>query len=432
MEKVAVIGAVRTPIGRYIGGLREVPAYDLGALVLKEVAKRAKIEPAWVDDVIMGMCYSSGEYVNIARMSILNAGWPESVPGITFDRRCCSGLDAICFGGMKIQTGNANIVISGGVESMSTAEFYLPGNIKWGIGGKNDPGVAYSTGVGGKNFPVGFMPRGHGAMAMWGMPFYDRIARGRLMSQPVWRYGVLDSMMVWGDGAAREENIPREKVDAWAAGAHRKAIAAIDSGKFKEEIVPVSIPQGKGQPIVFDTDETPRRDTTIEQLAKLPSVLGGVSTAGNSSSENDGAAAIVLISEAKAMELKATPMAYLKSFAVAGADPTRTWLAVPEAVNRALKLAGLTIKQIDLLEIQEAFGGQLMADVKELGLSDAEAEQKVNVNGSGISLGHPVGATGAMRLTTLLHEMKRRNAKYGLETICGGGGLGICAIFERP
>jgi len=238
-------------------------------------------------------------------------------------------------------------------------------------------------------------------------------------------------MMVWGDGAAVAENVSREDCDRWSLKAHQKAIAAIDSGKFKEEIVPVSVPQRKGEPIIFDADETPRRNTSPEQLAKLRPVLGGVSTAGNSSSENDGAAACVLSTETKARELGVEPMAYLKSFAVAAADPMRTWLSVPLAVNKALKKAGLTIEQMELIEIQEAFAGQLLADVKELGLSEQDCEAKVNVNGSGISLGHPVGATGAMRMATLLHEMKRRNAKYGLETICGGGGLGIAAVVER-
>jgi acetyl-CoA C-acetyltransferase len=195
--------------------------------------------------------------------------------------------------------------------------------------------------------------------------------------------------------------------------------------------VPVTVPQPRGEPVVVDTDETPRADTSLEKLGRLRSVLGGVSTAGNSSSENDGAAAVVLTSQAVSRELGAEPLAYLRAFAVAGSDPTRTWLAVPQAVNKALEKAGLTIEQIDLIEIQEAFAGQVLADVKELGLSAEDCEKKVNVNGSGISLGHPVGATGAIRLTTLLHEMRRRNAHYGLETICGGGGLGICAIFER-
>jgi len=413
MEKVAIVSAVRTPIGRYMGVLRDIPAYDLGALVLNEVVKRAKVDPASVDEVIMGQCYQSGEYVNIARMSLLVAGWPEEITGITVDRRCCSGLDAICFGDIKIQSRNADIVVAGGVENMSSAEFYIPGSIKWGIGGTGD------------------MPRGHGSLATWGITVYDRIQRGRVMSQPIERFGVLPTMMSWGDSAAEEESISREECDKWAFKAHQKACAAIDSGKFRDEIAPVTIPQRKGEPMIIDTDEAPRRDTTLEKLAQLQSILGGVSTAGNSSSENDGAAACVLTAEAKAEELGVEPMAYLKSFAVAGADPFRTWLAVPIAVNKALEKAGLDIGQIDLIEIQEAFAGQLLADVKELGISDEDCEKKVNVNGSGISLGHPVGATGAMRMTTLLHEMKRRNAKYGLETICGGGGLGIAAIVER-
>ena len=312
-----------------------------------------------------------------------------------------------------IQTGNANVIVAGGVESMSSTEFYVPGYIKWGIGGSGD------------------MPRGHGSLAMWGIPFYDRIQRARVMSQPIERFGVLQSMMVWGDGAAEAENVSREDCDKWALRSHQRACAAIDTGKFKEEIVPVTIPQRRGEPIVFDTDETPRSDTTLDKLTKLPSVLGGVSTAGNSSSENDGACGVVLASAEKAKEIGVEPMGYLKTFAVAGADPIRTWLAVPVAVNKALERAGLKIDQIDLIEIQEAFAGQVLADLKELGLSEEECEEKVNVNGSGISLGHPIGATGAMRMTTLLHEMKRRNAKYGLETICGGGGLAIAAVVER-
>ena len=413
MERVAIISTVRTPIGRYIGGLREIPAYDLGALVLSEAIKRANVKPNEVDEVVMGQCYQSGEYVNIARMSLFVAGWPIEVTGITLDRRCCSGLDAVCFGGMKIQTWNADIIVAGGVESMSSAEFYIPGNIKWGVGGSGDA------------------PRGHGSLAMWGMPFYDRIQRGRVMSQPIDRFGVLPTMMSWGDLAAEVEEVSREECDKWALKAHQRACAAIDSGKFKEEIVPVKVPQRRGEPLILDADETPRSDTSLEQLAKLRSVLGGVSTAGNSSSENDGAAACVLMSEAKAKELGLEPMAFLKSFAQGGADPTRTWEAVPIAVNKALKKAELTLDQIDLIEIQEAFAGQFLADAKELGLTKEDLDTRVNVNGSGISLGHPVGATGVMRMTTLLYEMKRRNAKYSLETICGGGGQGIATVFER-
>jgi len=419
MEEVAIISAVRTPIGRYIGCLRDVPAYDLGALVLNEAVKRAKVDPTWVDDVIMAQSYQNGEYVNIARMSLLTAGWPVEIPGITVDRRCCSGLDAICFAAMKIQTGNADIIVAGGVEHMSSAEFYIPGQIKWGIGGKTDP-------------KWGFMPRGHGSLSMWGLPLHDRIQRGRVMSQPIDRFGELNSMMTWAETAAREEHISRDEADRWSLRSHQKACAAIESGKFREEIVPVSIPQKRGEPLLIDTDETPRSDTTLEKLAKLPTVYAdGICTAGNSSSENDGAAAVVVTTEAKAKELGVEPMAYFKSFAVAGADPTLTYPSVPAAVNKALKKAGLTISQMDLIEIQEAFACQALADARLMGVPEEDYDKKINVNGSGVSLGHPIGATGTMRMVTLLHEMKRRNAKYGLETICGGGGLGICAIVER-
>lgn len=413
MEEITIVSAVRTPIGRYMGAFKDVPAYNLGALVLNAAAEKANISGGDVEHVVMGQCYQSGEYVNIARMSLLLAGWPVEVPGITLDRRCCSGLDAVCFGSMFIQTGQADIVATGGVDTMSSAEFYLPGSIKWGVGG------------------TGGMPRGHGDLNMWGVTLYDRIQRARVMSQPIERFGVLQSMMVWGDKAAEEEGISREACDLWALRAHQKAVAAIDSGKFAEEIVPVTVPQARGEPVIVDTDETPRRDTSAERLARLRSVMGGVSTAGNSSSENDGAAAAVLMSANRAAELGVEPLAYLRSSAVAGADPSRTWLSVPLAVNKALEKAGLEIGQIDLIEVQEAFAGQVLADLKEMGLSEEEGEAKVNVNGSGISLGHPVGATGVMRMTTLLHEMKRRNVRYGLETICGGGGMGIAAIFER-
>lgn len=420
MEKIAVISAVRTPIGAYMGVLKDVPAYDLAALVLNEAVKRAKVDPAQIDSVIMGQCYQSGEYVNIARMSLLCAGWPVEVPGITLDCRCCSGLEAICFGAMNIQTGNAEIMVAGGVEHMSSAEFYIPGNlIKWGVGGKTDP-------------KWGFMPRGHGSLQMWGIPLHDRIQRGRVMSQPINRFGELNSMMIWAETAAKEEHITREETDKWSLRSHQKAVAAIDSGKFAEEIVPVTVPQRRGEPIIVDTDETPRRDTSLERLARLATVYpDGVCTAGNSSSENDGAAACVLTTEARAKELGVEPLAYLKSFAMAGADPTLTYPAVPVSVNNALKKAGLTIEQMDLIEIQEAFACQALADARLMGIPEEDWDEKINVNGSGVSLGHPVGATGVLRMTTLLHEMKRRNAKYGLETICGGGGLGIAAIVER-
>jgi len=419
LKDVVIASGVRTPTGRYGGALKEVPVYKLASLVLKEAAKRARVEPVDVDDVIMAQSYQNGECANGARMAILEAGWPVEVPGVTLDRRCCSGLDAIFFGVMKIQTGNADIIVAGGMDSMSQAELYIPGHIRWGLGGKVDE-------------KWGFMPRGHGALSMWGIPVYDRIQRARVMSQPVERFGELNSMMTWAEKAAENEHISRKEADEWALRSQQNAIAAIDSGKFREEIVQVPIPQRKGEPLIFDTDETPRRDTTLEKLNQLPPVYpDGVCTAGNSSTENDGAAAVVLMTEAKATELGVEPMAYFRSCAVAGADPTLTYPAVPSSVEKALKKAGITIEHVDLIEIQEAFAVQALADARMVGIKRGDFDKKINVNGSGISLGHPIGATGAMRLVTLIHEMKRRGSWYGLETICGGGGLGIAAILEK-
>lgn len=420
MENVVILSCVRTPIGAYGGSLKDVPVYKLGAVVLQEAIKRVNVDPAQVDDVIMGTAYQNGECANGARMAVLEAGWPDTVPGVVLDRRCCSGLEAIFYGAMKIQTGNADIVIAGGMDSMSQAELYVPGDIKWGLGGKSHE-------------KYGFMPRGHGALAMWGIPFYDRIQRARVMSQPISRYGELSSMMAWAETAAKKEKITREEADGWAFRSHQRAIAAQDVGKFIEEIVPVPIGKDKsGQPIIFSVDEGPRRETTLEKMAKLKAVYSdGVCTAGNSSSENDGAAVILLTSEKKAKELGAKPLAYFRSCAVAATDPTLTYPAVPASVQKALQKINVKIEQIGLVEVQEAFAVQAIADARLSGISDKEMDEKVNVNGSGISLGHPIGATGAMRLTTLINEMVRRETQFGLETICGGGGQGICMIVER-
>ncbi|MCX5820000.1 MAG: acetyl-CoA C-acyltransferase [Deltaproteobacteria bacterium] len=420
MENVVILGCARTSIGGYGGALKNVPVYRLGSLVLAEAAKRAGIDPGMVDDVIMGSSYQNGECANGARMAVLDAGWPDTVPGVVLDRRCCSGLESIFYGAMQIQTGNAEIVIAGGMESMSQAELYIPGDIKWGLGGKNHD-------------KYGFMPRGHGALAMWGIPLYDRIQRARVMSQPIGRYGELSSMMAWAEEAARRERITREEADRWAFRSHRRAVAAQEDGRFTQEIVPVPVGSGKsGETIFFDTDEGPRKETTLEKLAKMKPVNeGGVCTAGNSSSENDGAAAIVLASEKRAGELGLRPLACFRAGAVAATDPTLTYPAVPAAVGKALRKIGIAIGQMDLIEIQEAFAVQCLADARLSGLTDEEMETKVNVNGSGISLGHPIGATGTIRLTTLIHEMIRRDSRYGLETICGGGGQGICLVVER-
>jgi acetyl-CoA C-acetyltransferase len=412
MKEPVIISAVRTPVGRYMGALRDVEAYDLASLVLNGAVRGAGIQPDQVDEIVLGQSYQNGEYVNIARMALLKAGWPETIPGLTIDRRCCTGLDVVRLAASLIQSNQAEIVVAGGVESMSNAEFYLPGNIKWGVGGR--PG----------------MPRGHGDMSIWGLRFFDRIQRARVMSQPEERYGVLPAMMTWAETAAQEEEITRKACDQWSVASHQKACAAMEAGKFTDEMMPVTIPQPKGDPLVVDRDENPRPDTTMERLGHLKPVLGGVCTAGNSSTENDGAAAVVVTSQQKAAELGVEVLASLKSCAVIGDDPRHTYRTVPAAVKKALDLAQSTIDQMDLIEVQEAFAAQVLADLKQMGVGPQEYN-KVNVNGSGISLGHPIAATGTRVLVTLLHEMKRRGAKFGLETICGGGGLGIAAIFER-
>lgn len=412
MTETVIISAVRTPVGRYMGALKTVQPYDLASLVLTEAVKRAKIDPGRVDEVIMGQSYQNGEYVNIARMALLNAGWPEKIPGLTIDRRCCTGLDVVRLASALIQSGQAQIIVAGGVESMSNAEFYLPGNIKWGVGGSKG------------------MPRGHGDLSMWGLPFFDRIQRARVMSQPEERYGILPSMMSWAETGAKEENISRQACDQWSVESHEKACAAMEAGKFNDEIVPVPVPQKKGEPLIVDKDENPRPGTSIEKLEQLKPVLNGVCTAGNSSTENDGAAAVVVTSAEIAADIGIKPLATFKSCAVAGDDPKRAYKTVPVAVKKALTSAGLNIEQMDLIEIQEAFAAQVLADLKVMGVGQKDYK-KVNVNGSGISLGHPIACTGTRVLVTLLHEMRRQNVQYGLECICGGGGLGIAAVLEN-
>jgi acetyl-CoA C-acetyltransferase len=412
MNKVGIVSAVRTPIGNFGGSLKNVPAYDLAALVLNEVVRRAGIAPEAVNNVIMGQNYQSGEYVNIARMGLLLAGWPVETPGITVDRRCPSGADAICFGAMMIDSGNADIVVAGGVESMSTAEFYLRGEMRWSMGGTGD------------------MPHGHGSLSTWSTPLYDRILRARTMSQPVSRFGVLPSMMTWGEAAAKEYDLSREEIDKWAVRSHQRAFAAIVSGRFAQEIIPVSVSKEKGVQVAFSQDERPRADTNLEALSRLKPVIGGVCTAANSSGENDGASVVVLMSEKAMQEKGLKPMAFLKAFAFSGSDPRYAYQATPLAVRSVLNKAGLTLDDMDLIEIHEAFASQVLANFRELGLTEKDYD-RINVNGSCIALGHPLGATGARITTTLVYEMNRRNVKYGLLGICGGGGMGAAMILER-
>jgi acetyl-CoA C-acetyltransferase len=267
---------------------------------------------------------------------------------------------------------------------------------------------------------------------MWGLPFFDRIQRARVMSQPIKRFGELNSMMSWAEAAAQAENITREQADAWAQASHAKAIKAIESGKFDQEIIAVPVPQLKSEAQLFVQDETPRADVTLAKLAKLSPVYpDGICTAGNSSTENDGAAAVVLMTKKRSYDLGISYLGELISFATAACDPRLTYPAVPAAVKSALAASGLNLADMELIEIQEAFAAQVLADVKLMGLAQEEITEKVNVNGSGISLGHPIGATGTMRLISLLHEMQRRHATYGLVAICGGGGQGIAAVVKK-
>lgn len=417
MEEIAVVSAVRTPIGAYLGALRDVPAYDLVAAVLNGVIRLAGIKPEEVEDVIFGQCYQSGEYVNIARRGLLQAGWPVTVPGITVDRRCNSGLDALIIGAMQIQTGMSKIVVSGGVESMSSAEFYIPGNIKWGIG--RGSGIAFPD-----------SPRGHGSLNMFGIPLYDRIQRARSMHHPADRFGELISNVSWAETAAKEGGITREKCDQWALRSHQKAVAAQKAGKFRDYIVPITIPQDKGGPKIIDLDEGPRADTSLEALTKLKPVQGGVCTAGNSAQENDAAAAMVLMGEATIKEKGLKPLAYLKAWAKAADDPMFPPRAGTRAFRMLLEKTGLTIDQIDLYEIHEAFASQCLYNIQALEIPESRWE-RINVNGSGISLGHPLGAVLALRVTSLVHEMEKRNARYGIVGTPGAGGVAMAAIFER-
>lgn len=412
MKEAVIVSAARTPIGRFGGSLKNVPAYDLGALVLEGTLQRAGIKPELVDFVVMGQNYQSGEYVNIARVSLLKAGWPVTIPALTLDRRCPSGFDAVCLAVMMIQSDSAGVIMAGGVESMSTAEFYLTGDVRWGIGGAGD------------------RPRGHGSLATWGLPLYDRILRARLMSQPEERFGIQPTMMTWAEAAAREYGLTREAVDRWTLLSHRRACAAIESGLFSEEIIPVPLPQRRGAPALFSVDEHPRSDTNMEALSQLKAVLGGVCTAGNSAGQNDGAAVCAVMSRDKAREMGVKPMACVRSFAFSGVDPRFTWRAASVAVRAALKKAGLTLGDIELIELHEAFAAQVLANFRELGITERDYD-RVNVNGSCIALGHPLGATGVRILTSLVHEMRRRQARYGLLAICGGGGMGVCGILER-
>jgi acetyl-CoA C-acetyltransferase len=397
LRRAAIVAPIRTGVGKYMGALSDMTAGELGAVVLRALLERTKIDPAAIDDVIFAQGYGSGEAPCIARWAALAAGLPIEIPGYQLDRRCGSGLQAVVDAAMMVQTGAADVVVAGGVESMSNVEYYT-----------ND------------------MRKG---ARMGSVTLHDRLARGRVMSQPIERFGVISGMIETADNLARDYQISREDSDAYAAQSHQRAAKAWADGKFDDEVVPVSIAQKKGDPLIFRTDEGVRADATAESLGKLrPIEAGGVVTAGNASQQNDAAAACLVVSEDKLAELGLEPMGWFVSWAAAGCEPSRMGIGPVPAVKRLFDRTGLGWDDIDLVELNEAFAPQVLAVLKGWGWDERD---RLNVNGSGISLGHPIGATGGRILANLLRELGRRGGRYGLETMCIGGGQGIAAIFER-
>ncbi len=397
MRRVAIVSPIRTAVGKFQGGLSSMTAGDLGAVILRALVERTKLDPERVDDVIFAQGYGNGEAPCIARWSLLAADFPISVPGYQLDRRCGSGLQAIIDAAMMIQTGAADVVIAGGVESMSNTEYY---SLEMRNGARAGP-----------------------------VTMHDRLARGRVMSQPISRFGVISGMIETADNLARDYNITREQSDEYAVMSHQRATKAWAEGKFDDELVKVAVPQKKGDPVIFEKDEGFRPDATMESLGKLRAIeKDGVVTAGNASQQNDAAAACLVVAEDKLDELGLEPMGWFHSWAAAGCDPSRMGIGPVPAVERLFKRNGLGWNDIDLVELNEAFAPQVLAVLKGWGWDDRD---RLNVNGSGISLGHPIGATGGRILANLLRELHRRDGKYGLETMCIGGGQGIAAVFER-
>lgn len=392
MTEVVIVAAVRTPIGSFGGSLKDISAVDLGSLVIKNAIERAGLEPEQVDEVIMGNVLGAGLGQNVARQMSVHAGVPVTVPAFTINKVCGSGLKAVQLAVQAVLCGDAEVVVAGGAENMSQAPYILP-NQRWGS-------------------------------RMGNATVVDTMLRDGLTD------GFEDYHMgITAENVAEQYGITREDQDSFALQSQKRAVAAVESGRFKEEIIPVEIPQRRGEPLVFDTDEFPRKDVSLEGLSKLRPAFqkDGSVTAGNSSGINDGAAAVVVMSAEKAKELGVPVLATIKSYASAGLDPKVMGCGPIYASRKALEKAGLTVADLDLVESNEAFAAQACAVAKELNL-DLE---KVNVNGGAISLGHPIGASGCRILVTLLHEMQKRDAKRGLATLCIGGGMGTALIVER-
>jgi acetyl-CoA C-acetyltransferase len=400
MRDAVICEPLRTAVGGFGGVFKDVAPATLASAVISELARRTSLPAEEVDEVILGQCYPNGEAPAIGRVAALDAGLPVEVPGLQLDRRCGSGLQAIAVACMLVQTGAADVVLAGGVESMSQAEFYALG-MRWGVKGG-------------------------------GVRLEDRLARSRVTAGGR-EHPVPGGMIETAENLRREYGISRSEQDELALRSHERAVAAQDSGVFAQEIVPVTVPTRGGE-VVIDRDEHPRRDTTLERLAQLRAIMGAndadaTVTAGNSSGQNDAAAACVVTHPDRARELGLRPLGRLVSWAVAGVPPETMGIGPVPATKLALERAGLALDDIDLIELNEAFAAQVLAVLREWQLRDGL--ERVNVNGSGISLGHPVGATGGRILATLLRELDRREARFGLETMCIGGGQGMAAVFER-
>ncbi len=392
MQEVVIVAATRTAIGSFQGALAEVPATDLGAAVIRRLLEQTGLDGAQVDEVILGHVLTAGAGQNSARQAAIKAGLPHAVPALTLNKVCGSGLKALHLGAQAIRCGDAEVIIAGGMENMSLAPYVLP---------KARTGLRM----------------GHGQLV------------DTMISDGLWDAFNDYHMGITAENLVEQYAISREEQDAFAAASQQKAVAAIESGRFAEEITPILIPQRKGEPVAFATDEQPRAGTTAETLGKLKPAFkkDGSVTAGNASSLNDGAAAVLLMSASKAEALGLPVLARIKAYANAGVDPAIMGIGPVSATRRSLDKAGWTLDQLDLIEANEAFAAQALSVGKELGWDAA----KVNVNGGAIALGHPIGASGCRVLVTLLHEMLKRDAKKGLATLCIGGGQGVALLLER-
>jgi acetyl-CoA C-acetyltransferase len=401
MYDAVICEPVRTAVGRYGGALKDVPAAELAATVIRALLDRTGVPPAAIDDVILGQCYASGEAPAIGRVAALDAGLPIETPGLQLDRRCGSGLQAVIDAAMRVQTGACDVVIAGGAESMSQVEFYST-ELRWGVRG------------------------GQAAL-------HDRLARARVTAGGC-NYPVPGGMLETAENLRREYHISRAEQDEYALRSHQRAVAAQREGRFAAEIVPVVVRDKRGAR-EFAADEHPRADTSMESLAALRPVrleqdAESTVTAGNSSGQNDAASACLVMTPAKAAEYGLRPLGRLTGWAVAGVAPDVMGIGPVPAVAKALARAGLAIADMDLIELNEAFAAQVLACTRAWRFGAADFG-RFNVNGSGISLGHPVGATGGRILATMLRELDRRDGRYALETMCIGGGQGLAAVFER-